>query len=142
MGTNDCNIFNIPIYFYNIYTKHLQNTSETSETLETYAFHMCFQRNIYLLLGRWEACRREARCCGVAHSSGGEGRQRVAAEWPGGEEAGWRAAERSGHARGGGRRSGVVALEHARGGGRRSGVVALEHVLGCADAIVMNGEER
>jgi Na+-translocating ferredoxin:NAD+ oxidoreductase RNF subunit RnfB len=45
---NHCNICNIPIYFCNIHTKHLQ---QTSETLETYAYNMCFQRNIYLLLG-------------------------------------------------------------------------------------------
>ena len=49
---------NIPIYFCNIDVKHLQNTFETSETLETYAF----QRNITLLLGRMEAHRCRARC--------------------------------------------------------------------------------
>ena len=42
-----CNMCNIPIYFCNIDVKHLQNTFETSETLETYAF----QCNITLLLG-------------------------------------------------------------------------------------------
>ena len=35
---NHCNICNIPIYFYNIHTKYWQHTSETSETLETYAY--------------------------------------------------------------------------------------------------------
>jgi hypothetical protein len=40
---------NIPIYFSNIHTKHLQYTSETSETFEIYA---CNMRSISLLLGR------------------------------------------------------------------------------------------
>jgi hypothetical protein len=35
-----CNICNIPIYFYNIYMKHLQHTSETSATIETYVCNM------------------------------------------------------------------------------------------------------
>jgi hypothetical protein len=38
--------------------KHLQHTSETSETLETYVCNMRFQRNISLLLRRIES-----RCC-------------------------------------------------------------------------------
>ena len=42
-----CNMCNILVYFCNIDVKHLQNTFETSETLEIYAF----QRNITLLLG-------------------------------------------------------------------------------------------
>jgi hypothetical protein len=40
-----CHICNIPIYFFNIHTKHLQYASETSETLETYAYNMCFQQS-------------------------------------------------------------------------------------------------
>jgi hypothetical protein len=40
---------NIPIYFCNINIKHLQRTSETSETLEIYAYNMCFQRNVTCL---------------------------------------------------------------------------------------------
>jgi hypothetical protein len=31
-----CNVCNISIYFCNIYTKHLQHTSETPATTETY----------------------------------------------------------------------------------------------------------
>jgi hypothetical protein len=31
-----CNICYNPIYFYNIYTKHLQDTSVMSTTIETY----------------------------------------------------------------------------------------------------------
>jgi hypothetical protein len=52
-----CNICTIQIYFY-IYMKHLQHTSEKTETLEIYVCNMCFQRNISLLLGRMEAHRR------------------------------------------------------------------------------------
>jgi hypothetical protein len=37
-----CNICNIPIYFYNIHMKHLQHTSESSKTLETYTWNMRF----------------------------------------------------------------------------------------------------
>jgi hypothetical protein len=44
---------NILIYFCNIRVKHLQRTTETSETLETYACNMRFQHNITLLLERW-----------------------------------------------------------------------------------------
>jgi hypothetical protein len=55
---NHCNIYNIPIHFCNIRMKNLQYTSKTSETLETYACNMRFQRNISLLLRRTEACRR------------------------------------------------------------------------------------
>ena len=51
---NHCNICNILIYFYNIHTKRLQHTSNTSEILETYACNMHFERNITLLLGRME----------------------------------------------------------------------------------------
>ena len=39
---NRCNIYDIPIYFCNIRINHLQRTSETSETLKTYACNMCF----------------------------------------------------------------------------------------------------
>ena len=41
-----CSICNIPIYFCNTDIKHLQHTSETSET---YVCNMRFQRNIFLL---------------------------------------------------------------------------------------------
>ena len=34
--------------------KHLQHTSKTTETLETYACNMCFQRHVTLLFGRTE----------------------------------------------------------------------------------------
>jgi hypothetical protein len=51
---NHCNKYNISIYFCNIHTKPLQHTSETTETLETYACNMRFQRNVTLLLGRME----------------------------------------------------------------------------------------
>jgi hypothetical protein len=77
---NPYNMGNILIYFCNIHMKHLQHTFETSKTLETYACNMCFQHNIYLLLGRLEArrcgaqCRRGGRCHGVLRSFGGEGR--------------------------------------------------------------------
>jgi hypothetical protein len=37
-----CNMCNIPIYFCNIYMKHMQYPDETSETLETYACDMRF----------------------------------------------------------------------------------------------------
>ena len=33
---SNCNIYNIPIYFCNIYMKHLQHTSETTATIEIY----------------------------------------------------------------------------------------------------------
>jgi hypothetical protein len=53
-----CNMCNIPIHFCNISiyfcntdTKHLQHTSETSKTPETYVCNMHFQCNISLLLG-------------------------------------------------------------------------------------------
>jgi hypothetical protein len=32
--------------------KQLQTTSETYKTFEMYTYHMCFQRNISLILGR------------------------------------------------------------------------------------------
>jgi hypothetical protein len=38
----DCNMCNIPIYFYNIKIKHLQHPDETYETLETYSYNMGF----------------------------------------------------------------------------------------------------
>jgi hypothetical protein len=44
--------------------KHLQHTSEISETLETYVCNTCFQCNISLLLRRIEA-RRRAEFTGV-----------------------------------------------------------------------------
>ena len=50
--------------------KHLQHTSETFETLETYTWNMCFQHNISLLLGRMEA-RQCARGSGLAALVGG-----------------------------------------------------------------------
>ena len=54
----DCNICNIQIYFRNIQMKHLQDTSKTCETLQTYVCIMHFQRNISLLFGKMEA-----HCC-------------------------------------------------------------------------------
>jgi hypothetical protein len=45
-------ICSISIYFCNIDVKHLQHTSKTSETLETYSCNMRFQRNITWLLRR------------------------------------------------------------------------------------------
>ena len=74
---NHFNTCNIPIYFCNIRMKHLQHTSKTSETLETYACNMCFQRNISLLLGRMEARRRVEFTGGGGGSTvrrGGSGR--------------------------------------------------------------------
>ena len=56
-----CNMFNILIYICNIKMKHLQHPDETSETLETYACNMGFQRNVILLLGRMDARRCKAR---------------------------------------------------------------------------------
>jgi hypothetical protein len=50
---NHYNICNIPIYFCNICMKHLQYTSKTSETLETYTCNMHFQHNISCYLGEW-----------------------------------------------------------------------------------------
>jgi hypothetical protein len=44
-----CNMYNIPIYFYNIDIKHLQRTSETYKTLETYAFNAM----LLCCLGEW-----------------------------------------------------------------------------------------
>ena len=38
--------------------KHVQHTSETSETLKIYTCNVCFQRNISLLFGRMETHRR------------------------------------------------------------------------------------
>jgi hypothetical protein len=49
-----CNMCNITIYFYNIYMRHLQHTSET---IETYSYNMHFQHNISLLLDGMEARR-------------------------------------------------------------------------------------
>ena len=69
-----CNICNIQIYFCNVQMKLLKHTSET---LETYAYNMRFQRNMYLLLGRVEACRHTKLDAGVeldaAEVAGGEG---------------------------------------------------------------------
>jgi hypothetical protein len=48
------NICNISIYFCNIYMKPLQHTSKTTETLETYACNIHFQRNVTLLHVRME----------------------------------------------------------------------------------------
>jgi hypothetical protein len=42
-----CNICNILIYFCNIDEKHLQHTSKTSETLETYTCNICFPAQYY-----------------------------------------------------------------------------------------------
>jgi hypothetical protein len=53
------NMCNISSYFCNIDIQHLQRTSKTSKTLETYYCNMRFQRNIHLLLGRMEARRPE-----------------------------------------------------------------------------------
>ena len=55
---NYCNMGSITIYFCNIHMKHLQHTTKTSETIETYAWNMRFQRNIYLLLRTMKARRR------------------------------------------------------------------------------------
>jgi hypothetical protein len=52
-----CNICNILIYFCNIDIKHLQHTSETFETLETYVCNMHFLRNMSLLLWQMKAHR-------------------------------------------------------------------------------------
>ena len=68
------NMCNIPIYFCNIDIQHLQHISET---LKTYSYNMRFQHTIYLLLGRTEARRREARSRGVAR----EGRGMPTAGW-------------------------------------------------------------
>jgi hypothetical protein len=70
---NHYNMCNIPIYFCNIDVQHLQHTSETTETPETYSCNMCFQRSIYLLLGRMDA-----RGCGARH-----GAELNASEWRG-----------------------------------------------------------
>jgi hypothetical protein len=43
------NMCNILIYFCNINIKHLQYTSETSKTLETYACNMCFSAQCHLV---------------------------------------------------------------------------------------------
>ena len=43
-----------PNYFYNIYTKSMQRTSETTETLKTYAWNMRFQHNVTSLHGQME----------------------------------------------------------------------------------------
>ena len=56
-----------PDLLYNTDIKYLQHTSEISETLETYASNMRFQRNVTLLLGRMEARR-----CGARHRRGGQ----------------------------------------------------------------------
>jgi hypothetical protein len=53
----------IPIYFCNIDIQRLQHISEI---LETNYCNMRFQCSICLLLGRMEACRRRARCHGMA----------------------------------------------------------------------------
>jgi hypothetical protein len=45
----------------------LQHTSEISETLETYVYNMCFQRNISLLLGN--GCS-SVRVAGVEFAGG------------------------------------------------------------------------
>jgi hypothetical protein len=37
---------NITIYFCNMYIKHLQHTSKTSETLKIYTCNMCFQQTL------------------------------------------------------------------------------------------------
>ena len=50
---NHCNICNVPIYFYNIHMKHLQDNSETIATLKTDTSKCAFKRNIYLLLMKW-----------------------------------------------------------------------------------------
>jgi hypothetical protein len=70
---NHCNICNIQI-------KHLQHTSKTHEI---YACNIRFQRNIYLLLGRMEARRRETRCRGVARAGcQWAGRCSAHSKWP------------------------------------------------------------
>jgi hypothetical protein len=40
---NHCNICDIPIYFCNVYLKHLQHTFKTFETLTIYACNMRVQ---------------------------------------------------------------------------------------------------
>ena len=49
-----CSICTIPVYFCNIHAKHLQHTSKTSETIETYACNIRLQhalsRNISMML--------------------------------------------------------------------------------------------
>jgi len=73
---NHCNTCNIPIYFYNIYLKHLQYTFETSKTLETYACNMRFQQN---LAARREHCTARS---GYAVAVGKEDDSGWAAAWP------------------------------------------------------------
>jgi hypothetical protein len=79
------NMCNISIYFYNINIQHLQHTSKISKT---YYCNIRFQRSIYLLLGRMEACRRRAR----------RGAEVDAVEWHGGRQCGarWRHEPRQG----------------------------------------------
>jgi hypothetical protein len=94
---NHCNICNIPIYFCNIHTEHLQHTSDTSKTLETYSCNISFQRNICLLLGRLKAHRRGAQCRRVTRSSGGDGGGH-GGECRGGRMAQWRGRMAGGNA--------------------------------------------
>jgi len=63
---NHYNICNNPIYFWNIHTKHLQYTYETSETLEIYASNM---QSIPLMFGRMEA-RRHVEFTGIELDDG------------------------------------------------------------------------
>jgi hypothetical protein len=69
---NHCNICNISIYFCNIHMKHLQHTSEISETPYTKACNLRFQaQHLLVAWKKMEArrcrtrCRRGARHYGV-----------------------------------------------------------------------------
>jgi hypothetical protein len=64
---NHCSICNIPIYFCDIHLKYLLHTSETSETLKTYACNMRFQQN--MAVRRAEHSIAGSRLC----DCGGEG---------------------------------------------------------------------
>jgi hypothetical protein len=69
---------NIPFYFCNIRIKHLQHTSKTYETLQTYLCNMCFypcssiRRNAKQGMGR----RRAALSRPLLEASGGGGGDR------------------------------------------------------------------
>jgi hypothetical protein len=55
-----CNVYNIPVYFCNTDTKHLQYTSKTSEI---YVCNTHFQRHISLMLGNGGLSRYEVYRC-------------------------------------------------------------------------------
>jgi len=53
-----CNICNIPIYFYNIQMKHLQDVSETYERIETYVCNIGRGRGLSILAVKVRAGER------------------------------------------------------------------------------------